>query len=413
MSKLNNDHVRLHRENGVRFGSLVRRSALSAISVAIGARIRWACVCLFLLLIGVDPAASQDANAGDKLATQTTLRDDVEVTLQTVRAPSLGQGRVVSYLMTRKKGVSGPLPVAFVYMSIPETSDPLPDLNISHPAYDEDFALRGYLAVRVIERPRDITEVFYAPKKYCTSPRIADVFQRRADYLQAVIASVASEPAIDNKHMIIVANGPAAMDSLALGSRGIPGLQAIIAIGGGIYVEGCDVISQLKPLLTRYGAKNSLPTLWIYQDNDSLYQQASVIALRDAYISYGGSADLSFLHIAGEPSYSLNFSAQGRSAFLPVIDDFLTKRNLPAVGGTLSDALARKIGGAMNRNLARKYISGPTNKALAMSSSGRVLGSSFFENDVTAAKAAALTDCRAHAKGEECRIIMINDDQQD
>jgi dienelactone hydrolase len=319
----------------------------------------------------------------------------------------------VVYLAMRRKGTVGRLPVAIVYKALPETNGPLPlDFTFNENQQLKDLALRGYLAIGLTRPGNARSNVFLYAQDRCAPDKVDDLFARGADYLQAVIGSVSQEPSADPRRIIVVANGGASMDSIALATRHVDGLKAIVNVSGGVYIENCQASDIVRQILSTYRADVSVPTLWLYADNDTLFDKTLVTAERDTYVAAGGRAELWFLHVDGEPGYLLNFSRQGRLAILPHVDSFLAKLGLPAVVDANVDQLVALLGSERFRDLARQYMSGPSEKALVASNSRRWVGWNFNGPNRDSAIKAALEVCGEHATSEACHVIMINNDIQ-
>ena len=73
------------------------------------------------------------------------------------------------------------------------------------------------------------------------------------------------------------------------------------------------------------GAANKIPQLWLYADNDRLYDEAMIRGYYQAFVAAGGSARFELLHgIPGDGHLLRLYPDRWR----PIADQFLAKLNL-------------------------------------------------------------------------------------
>jgi dienelactone hydrolase len=314
----------------------------------------------------------------------------------------------VGYITIKPVQSVGKLPVALIVNAFGE---PLRDWPVNIPPdtlnHTRDMAVRGYLAVSV-EHDVLRSQAYLDNNNRCSIGVLNDVFQRNADYLQAVLHAVAADPAADMQHIVIVANGAASLDALALATRRIDGLRAVVNVAGGASIRNCAIGELVNAMLAIYGAQGTVPSLWLYADNDGYLDQATVNGMLQAYTQAGGNAHADFLHLDGERPILLLTSTIGRSLMLPRIDAFLKQLGLPGTQEKDIDALTARLGGESHRALAREYLQAPCEKALVASTAGDWLGYEVNAEFPSKAKNLALARCQNSAAGRTCHVIMQN-----
>jgi hypothetical protein len=229
------------------------------------------------------------------------------------------------------------------------------------------------------------------------------------------LTALRNEPEADMGQVVIVANGASALAALALAARHIDGVKGIVNTSGGLILNGCDlraINEAMGDRLTDYGKMGTVPSLWLYADNDQAFDMATVNHWRDAYANGGNSAELAFVSMEGKPGYLLNFLPTSVVKKMPYVDRFLGHLGLPTIKESDVDKLIAKLGNAAFRALAREYLSGPGDKALAVSHSGKWVGAEYADLDDSIAVNFALRDCNQRSGGEACHILMLNNDYQ-
>ena len=322
------------------------------------------------------------------------------------------------YGLSWPEATTGQLPVALIISSRPEAKVIDTDLwskesgrkDNGMSGHSDDFARRGYLAVWIM-LTHQMSDLEFSS---CQPEAIATAIEQGVEKIQRLLNALRKEPEADLKHIVIIANGATAVTALVLATRHVDGLKGVINVSGGLSLPDCDARATndvIGKILATGGANRSTPSLWLYADNDEAFDQMTVGDWRDAYMKVAGDVDLAFIGMDHKPGYLLNFLPASFLRMAPRINGFLDHLGLPAVHESDVDKLVTKLGDEKFRDLAREYLAGPGHKALAVSQSGKWVGTDFSETNDIGAINFTLRDCNQRS-GEGCHILMLNNDYQ-
>jgi dienelactone hydrolase len=248
-----------------------------------------------------------------------------------------------------------------------------------------DIAHRGYLTAVVQRRgfgqsdgipghPADqVGDSCGAPDR---GRAAAALFESSADDLEAALAVLATRPDADPARAIVIGQSAAGPAALALAARRVPGLRAVIDVSGGLQcvnrsskkneIEGPEV---LAPVMTEYGARATVPSLWLWSENDHLMTGSMIRGWHKAYVDAGGKAELVVLPPLDTTGHDLfnDGNGTGRHYWLRALDPFLRHHGLPTWNLALADeVMTRHHIAPQYRDDVMKYLSGYTQKALAV-----------------------------------------------
>jgi dienelactone hydrolase len=266
-----------------------------------------------------------------------------------------GEDYRLDTLVVRPAGVSGRLPIALIghgQGSASETSV-LSTAHLQRQA--RDLAYRGYLAVAVIRRGFGQSDgVPGRPGGGAYGPcgtHGESLIDASADDLAATLAVIAERPDADADRVVLFGQSAAGPAVLALAARGLPGLRAVVLISGGLNCwngnEQADVHATpqwLASLLTSYGARITVPSLWIYAANDRLFPEPTARAMHAIYAGAGAPAQLVMLPATGEDGHHIFSDLTGRSRWLFSLDLFLRRHDLPTWREDLTDRVVQQAG---------------------------------------------------------------------
>ena len=269
-----------------------------------------------------------------------------------------------------------------------------------------DLARRGWLAVIVLRRGFGQSDGPMPRPMSCESTSFNERFSADADDLQATLESIAQRPDADATRAIAigVSAGGAAVSALA--ARNPKNLLGVINVSGGLRFQTCPKDDALVAAFREFGARSRVPGLWLYAKNDALFGPALVDRMHDAFLDGGGDVKLVMYDAFGSDGHSL-FS-NGRLQWLMEMDAFLRVRKLPTWQSKDVDALMRKLK-SQNRDFVEKYLAGPSERALARSSTSEYMHMSWGFGTIELARARALEGCQRRKAGEQCAIVMEND----
>ena len=122
---------------------------------------------------------------------------------------------------------------------------------------------------------------------------------------------------------------------------------------------------------SRLSAQICGATLWLYAENDSFFGPELVGRMHRAFTAGGGKAELRIFGALDPDGHDLFARFDGRLLWLPELDRFLRTQQLPTWDSAPLTALAGQLAPEPQRVLAR-FLSAPTEKAIALSRSGRL-----------------------------------------
>ncbi len=147
--------------------------------------------------------------------------------------------------------------------------------------------------------------------------------------------------------------------------------------------------------MAAFGARSSVPSLWLYAENDSLFPPELVTRMHGAYVQAGGRAELRMVPPIVHDGHNLFADFGGRVRWLRALDLFLRAQQLPNTNIARADqVLSRAKLSVTARPLVEEYLSAPTPKVLVVASGGK--GSALGGQSERSRR-------RAAARAERCR----------
>lgn len=248
----------------------------------------------------------------------------------------------------------------------------------------------------------------------CAMPDVGRYLDANADDLQAALRSVARRPDADMGRVLAIGESSGGAAAMALAARPSVALSAVVNVSGGVGqrvgpfrpAPGCALFeSDLVWNFARFGAAARAPTLWLYAENDSWFRPGLVGRMRAAFTGAGGRAELVMLPPFRDDGHTMFYAAGGGRRLLPELDRFLRANKLPTWDEAPFAPLLAHMPGS-GRLSVQKYLSDPTEKALALAPGG---GAYWRQGERTAAEARkhALARCKEKA-GVDCVLAADN-----
>lgn len=331
-----------------------------------------------------------------------------------------GQPYRLEALVTKEAGHPGPLPVALITHGMSADVEQRQALSpAANARLARDLARRGWLAVAIVRRGfgQSAGPTSYALRQ-CPAATFAELLDDQTDDVAAALTAIAERPDADGTRMIAIGASVGGAVVLNLAARAPDGLRAVINVSGGLRMSMRDgapppqtcTADAMLPVFAAYGAKSRLPTLWIYAENDLLFPGPYVRRLHAAYATAGGRSDFHMFDPIGEDGHNIFGTFDGLLSWMPVMDRFLASQSLPTFDQKKFDAAITALHLSRNaRDVARRYPGWPTEKALAVSSTGRTVNASYGYASIEEAAAKSLAECQKLAH-EPCRVALINFD---
>ena len=203
------------------------------------------------------------------------------------------------------------------------------------------FARRGYMVVApagpgygaaALDDPeRGIYSVFYSKIGSCENPNFRDAGLAVALVDKWIIDYMTAQKLIVPDNVIVVGQSAGGWGALALSSRNLPAVRAIItfAAGRGGRVGGKPnnncAPDQLVAATGEFGRTARTPMLWIYVENDTFFGPDLSRRMHQAYTGAGGNAEYHLLAPFGSDGHFFIDSPDSIPLWAPLVGPFLDK----------------------------------------------------------------------------------------
>jgi dienelactone hydrolase len=205
--------------------------------------------------------------------------------------------------------------------------------------------------------------------------------------IRAVVDYLSTQPYVDSDHIVVAGQSLGGWNTLALGALRPPKVKALVNFAGGAYISSCaDSPASLSQAAAHYAAQTTIPSLWLYGDNDGVFSPGVWHAMFDRYTSAGGRAELIAYGPFMSNSHNLLGFPEGLRIWAPRVDAFLTKVGLPSEVthpeylpaefpppsnfAALDDVAAVPYLTDAGRETYRKFLSDPMPKVFVFSRNG-------------------------------------------
>jgi pimeloyl-ACP methyl ester carboxylesterase len=282
-----------------------------------------------------------------------------------------------------------------------------------------DFAARGWLAVVVIRRGYGQSDGLPgvsrgAPYMSCENGDLVRGFDIEADDLDGALKAVRTRPDADSSRVVAVGQSLGGGIALAFAARRPAGLLGVVNVSGGVWRSNpnggaCDHADLVAAMAT-FGSRASVPTLWLYSENDSLFPPALVAQMRDAYAQAGGRAELRMFPPVLGDGHALFMDFGGRIKWLRALDGFMQANRMPNANlARVEEVMSTSKLAAGARPVVEEYFSTPMPKLLVVTASGKGAYWVANPNDIEGARKRVLANCREKSGGE-CTVMMENNE---
>jgi dienelactone hydrolase len=204
------------------------------------------------------------------------------------------------------------------------------------------FARRGYMVVApsgsgygaaALDDPeRGLYSSFYSKIGGCDNPNFHDAGLAVALVDKWIIDYMADQKLIVPDKTIVVGQSAGGWAAIALSSRNVPGVKAIItfAAGRGGRVGGKPnnncAPDKLVAATGEFGRTAHTPMLWIYVENDTFFGPALSKRMHQAYTEAGGTAEYHLLPPFGSDGHFFVDSPDAIPLWAPLVSQFLDNR---------------------------------------------------------------------------------------
>jgi dienelactone hydrolase len=189
----------------------------------------------------------------------------------------------------------------------------------------------GYGAGALDVAERGLFSIFYSKIGKCDNPNFHDAGLAVALLDKWIIDSMTEQKLIAPDKVIVVGQSAGGWAGIALSSRNLPSVRAIItfAAGRGGRVGGQPnnncAPDKLVEATGDFGRTAHTPMLWIYTENDTFFGPALSKRMHDAYIGAGGDAEYHLLPPFGSEGHLLIDSVDAVPLWAPLVSRFLER----------------------------------------------------------------------------------------
>jgi dienelactone hydrolase len=242
-----------------------------------------------------------------------------------------GKEIILEGLLTRPDG-PGRFPVAIISHGAPRLSS---DIPLSSPerfsAVAIDFARRGWAAAVILRRGYGRSGGTVAEDSGpCGNRDYARAANNSADDVTAIVQALRTESWADPDRILLVGHSAGGFASLAAAARQPAGIVGVLNFAGGRGSIGPDNECQpdrLIAVMAALGRTTTIPSLWIYAENDRYFGPDLARSMFDAYAAHGAPTEFFAAPPFGEDGHALFLD--GPDIWREPVEKFLGKLNLP------------------------------------------------------------------------------------
>ncbi|CAB3802412.1 dienelactone hydrolase family protein [Paraburkholderia fynbosensis] len=367
-------------------------------------------------------APHADAQAGPLARAHVpriALDDDVylptaRLNEQVIRVPVDAAGTITLETTIYKPDGAGPFPmIVFNHGKIPgdphtqERSNPLP--------LAREFVRRGYVVVAPNRQGFGHSDGVYQ-QDGCDVERNGI---GQAGDVAATINYMSKQPYVDAAHIVVAGTSHGGLATMAYGTEAAPGVRALINFSGGLRQDACtDWQSNLTHAFGAYGEKTTVPSLWMYGDNDSVWNAPLVAGMYAAYSAHGASAKMVDFGRYKNDAHRLVGDRDGVHVWWPAVEAFLARVGMPTgVQYRVADPSAPKPSGFAavdavdavpfvdegGRNGYRNFLHQYPSRAFAVSDSGAWSWAEGGDDPMSV----AVANCQKQSS-DPCRLYAVD-----
>ena len=246
--------------------------------------------------------------------------------------------------------------------------------------------------------------------------------QSQANDVQGVLEFLSRQSWVDRSRLLVAGQSHGGLTALALGARNLPGVRGLINFAGGLKTDSgpCQWRGALLAAFGEYGARSRTPSLWFYGANDSYFNPALAVLLRDAFVAGGAPAKLVAFGNFKHDAHAMSGSRDGVRVWWPETERFLKQIGMPTdeTVALAPEARLPRTAFALIDNIEaipylqqhgreqyKVFLTKPTPRAFALSANG---GWSWAEDGDDPVER-VLATCQ-RSSGQPCRLYAIDDD---
>jgi len=238
--------------------------------------------------------------------------------------------------------------------------------------------------------------------------------------IRAVIDFMKQQSGIDGSRIVVAGQSFGGWNTLSLGTLHVPNVRGLVDFAGGMKASDCDSPdSTLIDAAGRLGASTTIPSIWFYGDNDSIFPVSTWRGMYERYTAAGGHAELVAYGSFGSDSHNMLGSGAALPIWVSRVDAFLAKIGLPSSPvypeympseipppsqyASLDDVNAIPYLGDQGPPYYQKFLAKPLPRAFAIGLTSASSYSGGFDP-----RAQALKACQQRTRN--CRLYAVDND---
>lgn len=144
--------------------------------------------------------------------------------------------------------------------------------------------------------------------------------------LSAAVRYLQEQPYVDKDRIVLLGQSTGGHSVIATGSLNLPGVVGVVNFAGGRGSTAPDTVRDEACLIESfgvYGKTSTVPTIWLYSQNDHYFSPALVQKFLAEYQAAGGNAEFILLPANGDDGHSSFLRAKDN--WYPAVLEFLKK----------------------------------------------------------------------------------------
>jgi len=155
----------------------------------------------------------------------------------------------------------------------------------------------------------------------------------QAQDVAATVAYMSEQAYVDKTHIVVAGTSHGGLTTIAYGARdavAAPGVRGLINFSGGLRQDECTGWQKnLVSAFGDYGQNVRLPSLWLYGDNDSVWQGDLSTQMFTAFTSHGARANMVDFGTYKNDAHRLVGDRDGVQIWWPRVKTFLAQIGMP------------------------------------------------------------------------------------